>query len=148
GTFPANAVPGSTGIFPVSASAEIPQALEFKLQTGIAAGWLAFGSVRWQEWSKLGVIPIKGVRNPVTGAASAVSFDPLYRDGWAVSGGLGQRFNDQLSGLVSLTWDRGTSTIAGYQTDTWALATGVSYSPSQNVELRLGGSLGVLTSGT
>lgn len=137
-----------TGVFPVSASAEIPQALEFKLQTGIAPGWLAFGSVRWQEWSKLGVIPIKGVRNPVTGAASAVSFDPLYRDGWTVSGGLGHKFNDQLSGLVSLTWDRGTSTISGYQTDTWAFATGVSYSPSQNVELRLGGSLGVLTSGT
>ncbi|MCA0034098.1 OmpP1/FadL family transporter [Mesorhizobium sp. B263B2A] len=148
GTFPANIVPGSTGIYPVSASAEIPQALEFKLQSGIAPGWLAFGSVRWQEWSKLGIIPISGVRSPVTGAPSPVSFDLLYRDGWTISGGIGHKFTDQLSGLVSLTWDRGTSTTSGYQSDTYAVATGISYSPNDKVEVRLGGSIGVLTSGS
>ncbi|MEO5757128.1 MAG: transporter, partial [Mesorhizobium sp.] len=148
GTFPANIVPGSTGIYPVSASAQIPQALELKLQSGIAPGWLAFGSVRWQQWSKLGIIPITGVRSPVTGAPSSTSFDLLYRDGWTISGGIGHKFTDQISGLVSLTWDRGTSTTSGYQSDTYALATGVSYSPNDKVEVRLGGSIGVLTSGS
>ena len=149
----ADTVPGSTGIFPVSASAEIPQALEFKLQSGIAPGWLAFGSIRWQEWSKLNVIQIKGVRNPVTGGIpgspdSDVSFDLLYRDGWTVTGGIGRKFTDQLSGVVALTWDRGTSTTSGYQSDTWAVASGISYSPNDTIELRLGGSVGVLTSGS
>ncbi|MCP9231438.1 outer membrane protein transport protein [Mesorhizobium sp. LMG 17147] len=148
GAFPADLIPGSTGVYPVSASAEIPQALEFKLQSGIAPGWLAFGSVRWQEWSKLGVIAINGVRSPVTGAPSPVSFDLLYRDGWTVTGGIGHKFTDQLSGVVSLTWDRGTSTTSGYQSDTWAVASGVSYSPNDQVEVRLGGSIGVLTSGS
>ncbi|TIP98994.1 MAG: transporter [Mesorhizobium sp.] len=137
-----------TGVFPVSASAEIPQAVEFKLQSGIAPGWLAFGSIRWQEWSKLGIIPIQGVRSPVTGAPSPVSFDLLYRDGWTVAGGIAHKFTDQLSAAVSLTWDRGTSTTSGYQSDTWSVASGISYSPNDKIEVRLGGSIGVLTSGS
>ena len=137
-----------TGVFPVSASAEIPQAVEFKLQSGIAPGWLAFGSVRWQEWSKLGIIPINGVINPVFGTPSNVSFDLLYRDGWTVSGGIAHKFTDQLSAAVSLTWDRGTSTTSGYQSDTWSVASGISYSPNDKIEVRLGGSIGVLTSGS
>ncbi|RWK66087.1 OmpP1/FadL family transporter [Mesorhizobium sp.] len=148
GAFPADLIPGATGVFPVSASAEIPQAVELKLQSGIAPGWLAFGSIRWQEWSRLGVIPINGVRSPVTGAPSPVSFDLLYRDGWTVSGGIAHKFTDQLSGAVSLTWDRGTSTTSGYQSDTWAVASGISYSPTDKIEVRLGGSIGVLTSGS
>ncbi|RWN39172.1 OmpP1/FadL family transporter [Mesorhizobium sp.] len=148
GAFPADLIPGSTGVFPVSASAEIPQAVELKLQSGIAPGWLAFGSIRWQEWSRLGIIPINGVRSPVTGAPSPVSFDLLYRDGWTVTGGIAHKFTDQLSGAVSLTWDRGTSTTSGYQSDTWSVASGISYSPNDKIEVRLGGSIGVLTGGS
>ncbi|MFU0503746.1 outer membrane protein transport protein [Pseudaminobacter sp. NGMCC 1.201702] len=136
------------GVFPVSASTEVPQALELKVQSGIAPGWLAFGSVKWQEWSKLGIIPINGVINPVTGAVSrTTSFDPLYRDGWTVTGGIGHSFTDTLSGAVSVTWDRGTSTSSGYQTDLWNFAVGGSYKPNEHVEVRLGGSLGLWTSG-
>lgn len=149
GTFPFNQIPTYTGVDPVTATAEIPQAVELKLQSGIAPGWVGFGSVKWQQWSKLTKIPIQGVRSPVPpyGMAS-VSFDPLYRDGWTVTGGVGHKFNDQLSGLVTVTWDRGTSTTAGYQTDSWNFGAGGSWTPSKNVELRLGGSVGVLTSGT
>ena len=104
--------------------------------------------MRWQQWSKLGIIPINGVVSPVFGTPSPVSFDLLYRDGWTISGGIGHKFTDQLSGVVALTWDRGTSTTSGYQSDTWALGSGVSYSPNEKVEFRLGGSIGVLTSGS
>lgn len=138
-----------TGVFPVYAAAEIPQSVEIKVQSGIAPGWLAFGSIKWQEWSKLQSIPINGVISPVTGAPSTTtSFDPFYRDGWTVSGGIGHKFTDALSAAASVTWDRGTSTGSGYQTDSWNFGAGVSYAPSQNVEFRLGGSIGVLTSGT
>ncbi|MBL8576166.1 MAG: outer membrane protein transport protein [Mesorhizobium sp.] len=137
-----------TGVDPVTASSEIPQAVEFRLQSGIAPGWLAFGSVKWQEWSKLGVIPINGVISPVFGTPSAVSFDLLYRDGWTVTTGVGHKFSETLSGVASVTWDRGTSTISGYQTDTWSVASGVSYTATENLEFRLGGSVGVMTGGT
>jgi len=148
----ANLIPGSTGIFPVTAAAEIPQALEVKVQSGIAPGWLAFGSIRWQEWSKLNTIPILGVKNPAIGANPAVpnsnvSFDLLYRDGWTVTGGIGHSFTDTLSGAVSVTWDRGTSTTSGYQTDLWNFGVGGSYKPNEHIEIRLGGSLGYWTSG-
>lgn len=151
---PFNQVPAYTGVFPITASTEIPQALEFKFQTGIAPGWLVLGSVRWQQWSKLQVIAINGVYSPlldpVTGQPRLVnvSFDALYRDGWTVTGGIARKFNDKFSGLAALQWDRGTKTIIGHQTDTWSLTVGGSYTPTPNIELRLGGVIGVLTGGT
>ncbi len=36
----------------VSGSARCPDSLELKLQTGIAPDWLAFGSVKWTNWSQ------------------------------------------------------------------------------------------------
>ncbi|MET0941818.1 MAG: OmpP1/FadL family transporter [Mesorhizobium sp.] len=136
------------GVFPVSAATEIPQALEFKVQSGIAPGWLAFGGVKWQDWSQLQIIPINGVKSPVDGTTSATSFDPLYRDGWTVTAGVGHAFNEQLSGAFSISWDRGTSTVSGYQTDLWNFAAGGSYKPTEHIELRLGGSVGFWQGGT
>ncbi len=137
------------GVYPVTASTEVPQALDLKLQTGIAPGWLVFGSVRWQQWSRLQVIPINGVVSPVTGTISTTtSFDPFYQDGWTVSGGIGHAFTDKLSAALSLTWDRGTSTVSGYQSDLWSVSAGGSFKATDNVELRLGGSLGLWASGT
>ena len=107
-----------------------------------------FGSVRWQQWSKLQVIPINGVVSPVTGTISTTtSFDPFYQDGWTVSGGIGHAFTDELSAALSLTWDRGTSTVSGYQSDLWSVSAGGSFKATDNVELRLGGSLGLWASG-
>lgn len=147
-TPPFDQYPTHVGIDPVTASAQIPQAVELKVQSGIAPGWVAFGSVKWQQWSKVKTIPIQGVISPVYGTPTPVSFDPLYQDGWTVTGGVGHKFNEQLSGLVAVTWDRGTSTISGYQTDSWNFSAGGSWTPTQNIELRLGGSVGVLTAGT
>ncbi|MCY0095231.1 outer membrane protein transport protein [Hoeflea ulvae] len=140
-------IPG-TATLPIAATTEIPQSVEFKLQSGIAEGTLAFFNVKWQEWGKLGIIPITGGRSPATGAPTNLSFDPLYRDGWTVTGGVGRKFTDQVSGLVAISWDRGTSTTSGSQTDTWTVSGGVAYNPTEMVELRVGGALGVMTSGT
>nr|WP_298098886.1 OmpP1/FadL family transporter [uncultured Shinella sp.] len=144
---------------PVYGSAEMPASLEFKVQTGVAPDWLVFGSVKWTDWSTLQSLPFCAVAtrglvscstrtpgNPVSGEVT--SLDLLYRDGWTVSGGVGHKFNDNWSGALSLTWDRGVSTGVGALTDTWTLGTGVSYKPTENVELRLAGALGVLTSGS
>ncbi|QFY59936.1 transporter [Rhizobium grahamii] len=142
---PLNGLPYGT-VVPVSGSAEAPDSLELKVQSGIAPDWLAFGSVKWTNWSVLQTVPFC----PTTGACPVgglASLDLAYRDGWTVTGGVGHKFNDQWSGAVSLTWDRGTSDGYGSQTDTWMVGVGASYSPVENVEWRLAGALGVMTSG-
>jgi long-chain fatty acid transport protein len=132
--------------YDVSGFASMPDSLELKVQSGIAPDWLAFGSVKWTDWSQLQVLNFCPAT--VTPATPCTSLDLLYRDGWTISGGIGHKFNDQWSGAVSLTWDRGTSHGYGTQTDTWTLGTGVSYAPTENVELKLAGAVGILTSGS
>ncbi|MGD9480963.1 UNVERIFIED_ORG: OmpP1/FadL family transporter [Roseateles sp. XES5] len=140
-------------VIPVFGSASMPDSLEFKFQTGVAPGWLVFGGVKWTDWSQLQSIAFCPEATRALAACrtnsptEATSLDLLYRDGWAITGGVGHKFNDQWSGAVSLTWDRGVSTGMGTHTDTWTVGAGVSYAPTQNVEFRLGGALGILTSG-
>jgi long-chain fatty acid transport protein len=149
---PANPLLGR--VTDVYGSSQVPQSVELKLQSGIAPGWLAFGSVKWMDWSALQSIPFcptstQGlVPCTTTSPARATSLDLLYKDGWTVSGGIGHKFNDQWSGIAALTWDRGTTTGLSGQTDTWTVAAGAAYTPTQNIEVRFGGALGVLTSGT
>jgi long-chain fatty acid transport protein len=132
--------------YDVHGSASMPDSLELKVQSGIAPGWLAFGSVKWTDWSQLQVMEF--VPNEPAFGRFGTSLDLLYRDGWTITGGIGHKFNDQWSGAVSLTWDRGTSHGYGAQTDTWTVGTGVSYTPTANVEFRLAGVAGVMTSGS
>ena len=145
------------GITPIYGSTQdMPDSVEFKLQSGIAPGWLAFGSIKWVNWSLLQSIPICAVGTPAaacftgntaSGSEQATSLDLMYRDGWTVTGGIGHKFNDQWSAAGQLSWDRGTSHGYGAQSDTWTLGGGVAYTPRPNIELRLAGAIGVLTSG-
>jgi len=140
------------GLIPIYGNAAMPDTVEFKLQSGIAPGWLAFGSVKWVNWSVLQSIPIcpQGIPSAAcftNSPAAVTSLDLMYRDGWTVTGGIGHKFNDQWSGAGQLSWDRGTSHGFGSQSDTWTLGGGVAYTPTPNIELRLAGAIGVLTSG-
>ncbi len=134
-------------IVPITASTEIPQAVEIRLQSGINEKTLGFLNMKWQQWSNLGIIPIHGGISPIDGRPTALSFDPEYQDGYTISGGIGRQLTEQLSGLVGLGWDRGTSTTTGSQTDTYTLSAGLSYRPTENLELNFGGLVGVLTDG-
>jgi long-chain fatty acid transport protein len=150
---PGAVLPGIAGVnTPVFGSADLPDSLEFKFQSGVAPDWLVFGSVKWTDWSQLQSLPFcpiatRGIECRTSGPTEVTSLDLLYRDGWTVSGGVGHKFNEKLSGAVSLTWDRGTTTGIGAQTDTWTVGTGLSYAASENIEFRLAGALGILTSG-
>ncbi len=138
-------------VVPIYGQVSMPDSVELKVQSGIAPGWLAFGSVKWTDWSQIQVIPFcaTGTSPCMPSAAGALNtLDLFYRDGWTVSGGVGHKFNDQWSGAVSLTWDRGTSTVIGTQTDSWVLGAQAIYSPNKNIELKLSGALGLLTSGS
>ncbi|MCQ1837095.1 OmpP1/FadL family transporter [Neorhizobium galegae] len=136
-------VPGAGTVIPVEGSTAMPEAIELKLQSGIAPDWLAFGSVKWTNWSVLQRIPFYNA-----GGVEVTALELGYRDGWTVTGGVGHKFNEQWSGAVSLTWDRGTSQGFATLTDTWTVGAGVAYSPNKNVEIRLAGVLGILTSGS
>ncbi|TIS62400.1 MAG: transporter [Mesorhizobium sp.] len=139
----------------VYGEASMPDTVELKLQSGIAPGWLAFGSIKWVNWSILQSIPICSQASKGVAACTTISpipirwtsLDLMYRDGWTVSGGIGHKFNDQWSAAGQLTWDRGTSHGYGSQTDTWTLGGGVAYTPKPNIEIRLAGAIGVMTSG-
>ena len=72
----------------------------------------------------------------------------MFQDGWTVTGGVGHKFNDQWSGQLQVSWDKGTTTGLTTQTDTYLLSGGLAYSPNKNVELRLGGAIGILKSGS
>lgn len=138
---------------PVFGSAAMPQSLKLSIQSGVAPDWLAFGSVEWAQWSKLQSIAFcpeatRAIACRPGGPTEVTSLDLIYRDGWTIQSGVGHKFNDQLSAGASITWDRGTSTGLGYQSDTWTLGLGASYTPSSNVELRLAGALGLMTSGS
>jgi long-chain fatty acid transport protein len=141
------------GIIPIYGSTQyMPDVVELKLQSGIAPGWLAFGSVKWVDWSVLQSVPICPVGAPsaacfTNGPAQVTSLDLMYRDGWTVTGGVGHKFNEEWSAAAQLSWDRGTSHGYGSQTDTWTVGGGVAYTPKPNVELRLAGAIGVMTSG-
>lgn len=137
--------------FDVYGSQNMPDVLELKVQSGIAPDWLAFGSVKWTDWSQLQKVPF--FCDPTSFALCArpgpiTTLDLGYQDGWTITGGVGHKFNDQWSGAVSLTWDRGTSQGYGTQTDTWTLGVGAAYSPTKNVEFRLAGVLGLMTGGS
>jgi long-chain fatty acid transport protein len=112
----------------------LPQSLEMKLQSGIAPGWLAFGSVKWTDWSATTSLDV------ISAGTGAILSRDLYnwKDGWTVTAGVGHAFNDQVSGAVSLTWDQGVSTGFDLSSDTWTLGVGGSFKDALGGELRAG----------
>jgi long-chain fatty acid transport protein len=138
------------GVVDVHGAQNMPDVLELKVQSGIAPDWLAFGSVKWTDWSQLQKVPFctAAVTGKCTTSNGITSLDLGYRDGWTITGGIGHKFNEQWSGAVNVTWDRGTSQGFGTNTDTWTLGAGASYTPNENVEFRLAGAIGILTGGS
>lgn len=135
---------GAPAIENVYGSASMPDSVELKVQSGIAPDWLAFGSVKWADWSQLQKVRFYRAGTTI----ERTSLDLGYRDGWTISGGIGHKLTEQWSVAGSITWDRGTSQGFGAQSDTWTFGTGVSYTPTENVEFRVAGALSILTSGS
>ncbi len=118
---------------PATGAGEVPQSFEIKAQSGIAPDWLAFGSVKWTDWS---VTKQLILTSAAIGGSRANNY--FYRDGWTVNGGVGHKFSDNFSGAVSITWDRGTGT--GYDTasDTWTVGAGGALKDKLGGELKFG----------
>jgi long-chain fatty acid transport protein len=123
----------------------LPQSLELKVQSGIAPGWLAFGSVKWTDWSVLDVLTYN-IQGLPFGNPRVLEY--YYQDGWTVTGGIGHAFNENISGSMGLSWDRGVSTTEDALTDTYTLFGGVALKDKLGGELRFGGAVTYLTSGS
>ena len=139
GTFDVNTTaaidnPAATG------SANFPQSFEVKAQSGIAPGWIAFASVKWTDWSVFDVLNFT--------ATTPDTKEFFYKDGWTVSGGVGHKVNETLSLSGSLTWDQGVGTTEDILTDTYTLGLGAILNAESGVQVRLGGSVAYLKSGS
>lgn len=141
GDFSIPALGVATGAF---GEGNLPQSLELKVQSGIAPGWLAFGSVKWTDWSVQQALIVS-----VPGFPPANSEDTYnWKDGWTVTGGVGHAFNDRISGLASLSWDKGVNTGWDHSSDTWTVALGGSVKDTWGGEFRGGVGVSYLTSAT
>lgn len=132
--------PAPGGVVPATGTGELPQSVEFKLQSGIAPGWLAFASVKWTDWS------VNERLQVFFGGTPGIPNLYFWDDGWTITGGVGHAFNERVSGLVSLQWDQGVATGYDFRSEKWLLAAGVSLKDEMGGELRLGGAVSYLTS--
>ncbi|UJW73492.1 outer membrane protein transport protein [Rhizobium sp. SL42] len=145
GTFTSNSPLSFAGIptgskLSATGYGSLPQSLELNLQSGVAPGWLVFGSVKWTDWSVLQTLNYNITR---LGDQQKNFF---WKDGWTISGGVGHTFTDTVSGALSLTWDSGVGTGADIVSDTWTLGAGTQIKAGPGL-LRLGGAVSYLTSG-
>ncbi len=134
---------------PVFGQITMPQSVELKAQSGVAPGWLAFAAVKWTDWSVVQSMPICPVGVPACTQPFAVSGLSLgFRDTWSVTLGAAHQFSEMFSLAGNLSWNQGASAGFTSQTDVWSAGLTGVLTPSENAEFRLGGALGMLTSGT
>lgn len=74
----------------------LPQSVNLDFQTGIAAGTLLFGSIRWVDWSSTVIDAAGYAFNPV------VSYDDDYV---TYTLGVGRQFTDQLAASAALIYE-------------------------------------------
>ncbi|THV25393.1 OmpP1/FadL family transporter [Peteryoungia ipomoeae] len=139
------------GLSDARGSGTLPQSIKLSAQSGVAPGWLVYGSIKWTDWSVMDAleysidVPI-GV--PVLGGSVLDRRDVYnWKDGWTIQAGVGHSFNEKISGTVNLTWDKGVDSGADIYTDTWTLGAGVSAKLGPG-ELRAGGGVSYLTAGS
>lgn len=140
---PSDLAAGLGIIDPLSAvgGGKLPQSLKLSAQTGVAPGWLVYGSVLWTDWS---VLP--SFDYTVSNLASSHRVFN-YKDGYTVQVGVGHEFTDALSGTVNLTWDQGVGSGADITTDTWTVGLGAEYKTSIGT-FGAGAALSYLTGGS
>ncbi|MCO5062823.1 MAG: outer membrane protein transport protein [Rhizobiaceae bacterium] len=142
--FAAIAAANPTAQVPVQAIGvgNLPESFEVKLQSGIAEDWLAFGAIKWTNWSKTTTLDVRSAIGnfPIT-------VDEFYwKDGWTFTGGLAHKFNETVSGLASFTYDSGVSTGYDLTSDTYTFSAGALFKDKLGGELRIGGGLSYIAS--
>ena len=110
-------------------SYKLPQSVNLDFQTGVAANTLVFGSIRWTEWTATSITPFGYPAGPL------VSYD---NDTIAYNIGVGRRFNDKLSGSVSIGFEKATGDLASELAPTdgsVSIALGAAYDLGNGMEV-------------
>ncbi|MCV9964451.1 outer membrane protein transport protein [Pararhizobium sp. BT-229] len=115
---------------PAAGWGELPQSIELKVQSGIAEDWLAFGALKWTDWSVMDRLHLRF-------GPSDFYNEYHWRDGITVTGGVAHSFNETFAGFASVTWDRGVSTGWDLYGDTVAFAVGTNIKDKFGGELQL-----------
>lgn len=139
GTVSLTGVPGAT---PVAGSITLPQSAELKFRSGVAPGWLAFGSVKWTDWSVAEQMQLFSGLVPISGLVLD------FEDSWTVTVGALRQFSENFSLAGSLTWDQGATNGFTSQTDTWTLGLDAILDNDQGMRFRLGATAGRMTGGS
>ncbi|PDS59970.1 long-chain fatty acid transporter [Rhizobium anhuiense] len=132
---------GITDSLPANGAGILPQSLKIYAQTGVAPGWLVYGSVTWTDWS---VLPQFTYDVPGLGTANKI-FN--YEDGYTIQVGAGHEFSDKISGTMNITWDQGVGSGADITTDTWTLGVGAQYKAEIGT-FGIGAAVSYLTAGS
>lgn len=102
----------------------LPQSLKLAVQSGVAPGWLVYGSVKWTDWSVLDSLNYNIAAPPMAGGGPGKDIYN-WKDGWTIQAGVAHVFNEKLTGTVNLTWDSGVSTGADIHEASVTLGAGV-----------------------
>ena len=133
--------PFLAGQQPSDFDTNIPQSVNLEFQTGVAEDTLVFGSVRWVNWKDFEISP--------DAFPGLVTYD---KNSTTYTLGVGRRFNENLSGSVSITHDTGNGSTTGnlgpvgtrnsiglglsYTKDSVTISGGVQYSRLGSVTTR------------
>jgi long-chain fatty acid transport protein len=141
-----SAIPGPP--LSIFGSISMPQSVEAKFQSGVAPGWLIFGSAKWTDWSVADNMPLCAVGvSPCTQAAAVSGLTLLFQDTWTVTLGAAHQFNEYFSVAGNVTWDQGATRGFTSQTDTWVAGLTAILTPGNGMELKFGGTAGIMTGG-
>lgn len=128
-------------------SGTLPQSVKLSLQTGVAPGWMVYGSVKWTDWSVMDSLNYS-VGNPMAPGGYTPQEDVYnWKDGWTINAGVAHAFNEKIAGTVNVMWDSGVGTGADIYSDTWTVGAGLSVKAGPG-ELRFGGAVSYLTEGS
>ena len=108
----------------------LPESINLDFQSGIAADTLLFGSIRWVGWDGFTLTD----DNPLSGG-DLVAYD---RDGVTYNLGIGRRFDDQLSGSVSVGYEKASGEAASDLSPTdgyMSVSLGAAYQLTDDFEL-------------
>ena len=119
-----------------SSNVVMPSGVEFRVQSGIAPGWLAFAGVKWVDWSSLSALSINADYDGAYLLTSERQFN--FTDGWTVTAGIGHQLTDNIQVGTAITWDQG---IGGSYSDTYQWGLGGAYKFNDNVTWSLGGAV-------
>lgn len=132
--------PGLAATAAATGSGTLPQSVKLYLQTGVAPGWLVYGSAEWTNWSVLQTLNY-------TVGTSAKQDKYYWKDGWTLQAGVGHQFTDDIAGTLNVTWDQGVGTGADIQTDTWTFGAGARIKAGPG-NIDLGAGVSYLTAGS